>query len=108
LCGAGALARVLFALQQTLGVFGREPAAIFRDADGYHLIFGFIDCVYNGCGGEQGDLVFAAASAEENADSNLCCGHADSSLAFDAISVNVGGGYGGAKATTKDTYHQGH
>lgn len=41
--------------------------------------------------------MFAAASAEEDANSNLFCGHADSSLAFDAISVNAGGGYGGAK-----------
>ena len=47
--------------------------------------------------------MLAAASAEENADSNLFYCHANSSLAVAVFSVNPMAGYGRAKATTEET-----
>jgi hypothetical protein len=102
----GALARV--SPEQSFGVFGREPAAIFGDADGNDLVFRLIDCVKDGRGRKQRNFVLAAASAKENADSNLFYCHANSSLALGVFSVNPMAGYGGAKATTDTGNPRGH
>ena len=41
------------AVQQILGVLGREPASVFGDADGHHVVLLFIDCVEDRGGREQ-------------------------------------------------------
>ena len=50
--------------QKIFGVLGREPASIFGDADGNDFVLFFIDCVENGCGREQRDLVLPTTSAK--------------------------------------------
>ena len=50
--------------QQILGVLGRQPAAIFGDADGYDFIFFFIDCVENRGRREQRNFMLSAAPAK--------------------------------------------
>src|SRR4029077_13247466 len=74
LCGADTLVRLLFlfALAQTLGMLRREPAAVFRDADGNNFIFRFINCVHNGRRRQQRHFMFAAASTKEDANPKLC------------------------------------
>ena len=59
-------------LQQTFRVFRREPAAVFRDADGDHFIFRFINCIHNGRRRQQRHFMLAAASAKEDANPKLC------------------------------------
>ena len=54
-------------MQQSLGIRGRQPAAIFRDADRHHFIFIWIDRFENRSRREQRNFVLAAASAKKNA-----------------------------------------
>ena len=61
------LIRMPFALQQSLGVFRREPAAVFRNADRDHFVFRFIHCVQNRRRRQQRHFMLAAASAKEDA-----------------------------------------
>ena len=42
---------------------------LLGDADGDDFVFGAVDGVEDGGGGEEGDLVLAGAAAEEDADS---------------------------------------
>ena len=68
---AGCAARATqLAREQILGMLGGQPAAVFGDADGHHLVLLF-DCVQDRGGREQRDFVLAAASAEQNADPKL-------------------------------------
>ena len=71
-CGVGALARVLLALQQPLGVLRHEPAPVFRDSDGNHFVFCFIDCLQNRRRRKQRHFMLAAASAKKNANPKFC------------------------------------
>jgi hypothetical protein len=53
--------------EQTLRVRGRNPVALFGDADGDDLELLAVDGLEHGCGGEQRDFVLAAAATEEDA-----------------------------------------
>jgi hypothetical protein len=60
-----------FALQQVLGVSRRQPTPIFRDADGHHFIFIFVNRLKNGSRRKQRDFMLAAASSKQNSDPKL-------------------------------------
>src|SRR5581483_7711069 len=57
---------VKFPSQQVLGMLGSEPAPFLGDADGNDLVFFLVDCVENGGGREQGDLVLSTAAAKQD------------------------------------------
>src|ERR1019366_9536244 len=63
---------LLFASQQSLGMFCGEPAAVFRYADGNHFVFLLIDCIQNGRCRQQRHFMLAAASAKKDANPKLC------------------------------------
>ena len=43
-----------------------EPLALFGDGYGDDVVFGAVDGVEDGVGGEQGDFVLAGTAAEED------------------------------------------
>ena len=68
------------AFEQAVRIAGGEPAALLGDADRHHIELAAVDGVEDGGGGEQRDLMLAAAPAKEDADAEFF-GHCSSIFA---------------------------